>query len=149
MVRFPWLRLRGELSGSGATHSRQGAQMGAGDRPSGPKTRFTPRKLEASRDGFPAAVQAFLLVESPGPVWTAFGAWPGVLQIGHGETVALANDTDAGHTCQGRQFRHNGFITIIDLHSKPAFAQIIRGLTGMAPAQRNRKILGSQITRLG
>jgi len=45
---------------------REGVRMGAGDRPSGPIETsgpgFTPRKLEASRDGFPAAVRAFLLL---------------------------------------------------------------------------------------
>jgi hypothetical protein len=97
-------------------------------------TEFTPRKLKASRDGFPAAVQAFLFVETPGPMWTAFGAWPGVLKVDRGETAAPANDTDVRRGCQWHQFRHNGFITIIDLHGKRAFAQIIRGVEVAARA---------------
>src|SRR6478609_6934715 len=91
--------------------------MGAGDRPSGPadlcETGFTPRKLTASKDGFPAAVRAFLFEVTPGPIRTAFGAWPRGVHGGPRRNPGSGRPYGRRMRSPDPEIRHNGSITII------------------------------------
>src|SRR5664279_2780069 len=104
-VLVPWLRLRGELSGSGSPIARPtvrgclsplggfeardvqecprmsanvGVRMGYGDSPSGDQAGFTPRQRLTAGVGFPVAVLAFLSVVFSGAGSdSARRGWPG------------------------------------------------------------------------
>src|SRR5664279_744296 len=103
-VLVPWLRLRGELLGSGSPiagstvrgclsrcgfeandvqvcprmSANVGVRMGYGDSPSGDQAGFTPRQRLTAGVGFPVAVLAFLSVVFSGAGSdSARRGWPG------------------------------------------------------------------------